>query len=98
MPDVSKSSPDDGAAGIHRLIAQDKMKLANVGCAALKIATQEDRYEDNAAKREMKHYGVERYLAKLYWTRKLSQSLNANRKEALPGDKDNPRHCEPFTR
>lgn len=47
------------------------MHLANVGCAALKIATQEDEYEDKAAKRELKHYRVERCPARINWSRKL---------------------------
>lgn len=65
------TSPYHGTAGIHRQRAQDKMHLANVGCAALKIATQEDEYEDKAAKRELKHYRVERCPARINWSRKL---------------------------
>ena len=43
------------------------MKLANVGRAALKMVTQEDEHEDNAAEREMKHYRVQRCPARIKW-------------------------------
>ena len=41
------------------------MDLVNVGCSAPKIVTQEDEHEDNAAKRKMKHCGVERCPARI---------------------------------